>query len=376
MAPFLMSTIIALIISFSVGITHAFEATGSATIDTSEFGSFDTNKKKIKAKAIEAACVNALDKYKDTFSSAQIKNYKKIKEEVESNLNEFVRCGDPIDEEFNFATSEFSVVIKAKIKEAAFEVAMQESSDDEATEIGDILLVAFARQVQKVKQKDAKVVQINQMKTNIDVDQTEASTDTDTTISSSSTETNISTTGGSTTQESEKVTYKVAHGHISVIAGAMAGPMEDADYTMVEMDGFLDDDLIDEIMETLATKGKPSSKSIKAINRVLKQEETPNYILGVFDVGRQEKDPATGMDSATVTLKTMSLQTFLKKKGKSDIDDISTWRKRPRSAGKVSKVMAKGKGSNPEEAVNNALFNTVGKAALGLLENVRSKGGF
>ena len=119
MAPFHTSTIIALIISFSVGITHAFEATGSATIDTSEFGSFDTNKKKIKAKAIEAACVNALDKYKDTFSSAQIKNYKKIKEEVESNLNEFVRCGDPIDEEFNFATSEFSVVIKAKIKETA-----------------------------------------------------------------------------------------------------------------------------------------------------------------------------------------------------------------------------------------------------------------
>jgi hypothetical protein len=371
-----MSTITLLIISFSVGITHAFEATGSATIDTSEFGSFDTNKKKIKAKGIEAACLNALDKYKDTFSSAQIKNYKKIKEEVESNLNEFVRCGDPIDEEFNFATSEFSVVLKAKIKEAAFEVAMQESSDDEATEIGDILLVAFARQVQKVKQKDAKVVQIDQIKTNIDVDQTEASTDTDTSISSSSTETNISTTGGSTTQESEKVTYKVAHGHISVIAGAMAGPMEDADYTMVEMDGFLDDDLIDEIMETLATKGKPSSKSIKTINRVLKREETPNYILGVFDVGRQEKDPATGMDSATVTLKTMSLQTFLKKKGKSDVDDISTWRKRPRSAGKVSKVMAKGKGSNPEEAVNNALFNTVGKAALGLLENVRSKGGF
>ena len=364
-----------LVLSLSVSITHAFEATGAATIDTSEFGSFDTNKKKIKAKAIEAACLNALDKYRDTFSSAQIKNYKKIREEVESDLSEFVRCGDPIDEEFNFATNEFSVVIKAKIKEAAFEVAMQASSDDEATEIGDILLVAFARQVQNVKQKDAKVVQIDQMKTNIDVDQTEASTDTDTSISSSSTETNISTTGGSTTQESEKVTYKVAHGHISIIAGAMAGPMEDAEYTMVEMDGFLDDDLIDEIMETLATKGKPSSKSIKAINRVLKQEETPNYILGVFDVGREEKDPATGMDSATVTLKTMSLQTFLKKKGKSDVDDISTWRKRPRSAGKVSKVMAKGKGSNPEEAVNNALFNTVGKAALGLLENVRSKGG-
>ena len=372
---FFRAFFVLLVLSLSVSITHAFEATGAATIDTSEFGSFDTNKKKIKAKAIEAACLNALDKYRDTFSSAQIKNYKKIREEVESDLSEFVRCGDPIDEEFNFATNEFSVVIKAKIKEAAFEVAMQESSDDEATEIGDILLVAFARQVQNVKQKDAKVVQIDQMKTNIDVDQTEASTDTDTSISSSSTETNISTTGGSTTQESEKVTYKVAHGHISIIAGAMAGPMEDAEYTMVEMDGFLDDDLIDEIMETLATKGKPSSKSIKAINRVLKQEETPNYILGVFDVGREEKDPATGMDSATVTLKTMSLQTFLKKKGKSDVDDISTWRKRPRSAGKVSKVMAKGKGSNPEEAVNNALFNTVGKAALGLLENVRSKGG-
>jgi hypothetical protein len=373
--PSLHAFCVLLVLSLSVSTIHAFEATGAATIDTSEFGSFDTNKKKIKAKAIEAACLNALDKYRDTFSSAQIKNYKKIREEVESDLSEFVRCGDPIDEEFNFATNEFSVVIKAKIKEAAFEVAMQESSDDEATEIGDILLVAFARQVQNVKQKDAKVVQIDQMKTNIDVDQTEASTDTDTSISSSSTETNISTTGGSTTQESEKVTYKVAHGHISIIAGAMAGPMEDAEYTMVEMDGFLDDDLIDEIMETLATKGKPSSKSIKAINRVLKQEETPNYILGVFDVGRDEQDPATGMDSATVTLKTMSLQTFLKKKGKSDVDDTSTWRKRPRSAGKVSKVMAKGKGSNPEEAVNNALFNTVGKAALGLLENVRSKGG-
>ena len=366
-----------LVLSLSVSIVHAFEATGAATIDTSELGSFDTNKKKIKAKAIEAACLNALDKYTETFSISQARNYKKIREEVESDLSAFVRCGDPIDEEFNFATSEFSVVIKAIIKETAFEVAIGDmsavNSDEESS---DVLVIVFTRQVGKVKQKDAKVVKIDQTKTSVDVDQTEASTDTDTSISSTSTETNVSTTGGSTTQESERITYKVGNEHIDTITSAIEDPLAEAGYSLVSMGDFVDDDLVEAMMEDLAAKGKYSGKSTKGIGKAMKADEDepiPHYIEGVFDIGRQEIDPATGMKSITVALKKLTFRTFINKK-KSDLEDVSTWRKRPKTVASVSGVQQKGKGSNYSEATNNAISNAVRTSSLALLEKVRAKG--
>jgi hypothetical protein len=96
-------TIILFIFLISINKSYAFEETGSATISTSEYGTFEENKKTIIIKAIEAACLNVLDKYTDTFSTARLTNYEKIQDLVESNLGDFVNCSAPIDENMDFA---------------------------------------------------------------------------------------------------------------------------------------------------------------------------------------------------------------------------------------------------------------------------------
>ena len=123
------------------------QETGSATISTSEYGSFEENKKTIIDKAIEAACLNVLDKYTDTFSTARLTNYEKIQELVESNLGNFVNCSAPIDENMDFATNEFSVVIKASVNTSKIDKELQDVSainnSDDPMEI--VLLVLLDR---------------------------------------------------------------------------------------------------------------------------------------------------------------------------------------------------------------------------------------
>jgi hypothetical protein len=241
--------------------------------------------------------------------------------------------------------------------------------------------MVFTRQVSNVKQKKAKVVEIDQMKTNIDVDQTEASTDTDTSISSSSTETNVSTTGGSTSQDSEQLTYKVGNQHVNTITSAIEEPLVDANYSIVSLEDLEIEDMdVDEVIETmmdeLAEKGKYSGKLRKIIGKAMKADEdepTPHYIEGIFDIGRQEIDSATGMKSISVSLQKLTFRTFINKK-KSDLEDTSTWRKKPKAVASVSGIQQKGKGSNYSEATNNAISNAVRKASLALLEKVRAKG--
>ena len=88
--------------------SFAFEETGSATINTSNYGSFEDNKQQIINAAVDAACLNILDKYTDTFSTARLTNFDKIKNTIENNLKDYINCGDPIDENLDFATNEFS----------------------------------------------------------------------------------------------------------------------------------------------------------------------------------------------------------------------------------------------------------------------------
>jgi len=224
-------TIILMTLLITPVLSYAFEETGSATINTSEYGSFDENKKVIMDKATEAACLNALDKYTDTFSTARLTNYDKVKDTIEYNVRDFVNCSDPIDENLDFATNEFSVVIKAKINTDKIDKKLQDASAiNNSDEPMDIVLLVFTRQVDSVKQKDDKVTKIDQTKTSVDVDQTEASTDTDTSISSSSTETNKTTTGGSTVLSSEEINYKVGNDYFDTIVGGMSDPLNEAGY--------------------------------------------------------------------------------------------------------------------------------------------------
>ena len=366
MKQILHSMIVLMILLITPILSYAFEETGSATINTSDYGSFDENKKVIMDKATEAACLNALDKYTDTFSTARLTNYEKVKETIESNVRDFVNCSDPIDENLDFATNEFSVVIKAKINTDKIDKKLLDASAiNNSDEPMDIVLLVFTRQVDSVKQKDDKVTKIDQTKTSVDVDQTEASTDTDTSISSSSTETNKTTTGGSTVSSSEEINYKVGNDYFDTIVGGMSDPLNEAGYELIEADYIIDDEMFEAMMEDLSEKGKMSGDTKKEIATILIDEEIPYFIEGIFDIGRQEIDPATGLSTVTVALKKASFNSFLKN-GK--------WKKRPKSIANVGDVQTKGKGTNPAEAISNALGNITNEVARLLVDKANAKG--
>ena len=359
-------TIILFIFLISINKSYAFEETGSATISTSEYGTFEENKKTIINKAIEAACLNVLDKYTDTFSTARLTNYEKIQDLVESNLGDFVNCSAPIDENMDFATNEFSVVIKASVNTSKIDKELQDvSAINNSDDPMDIVLLVFTRQVDSVKQKDDKVTKIDQTKTSVDIDQTEASTDTDTSISSSSTETNQTTTGGSTVSSSEQVNYKVGNDYFDTIVGGMSDPLNEAGYELIEADYVIDDEMFEAMMGDLAEKGKMSGDTKKEIAEILTDEEIPYFIEGVFDIGRQEIDPATGLSTVTVALKKASFMSFLRK---------GEWKKRPKSIANVGDIQRKGKGTNPSEAISNALGNITNEVAKLLIDKTNAKG--
>ena len=385
---------------FFVSSSHAVEIMGSATVNASEFGPnpYETNKKKIKAKAVEAACFNALDKYTVDFATARLSIYERIEKQVKENLDDYLICGSVIDESFDIGSNELSVVIKVKVKVNKFENAMEEASSsssqgDEDTEPELILLSIFSRQVDKVKQKDAKVVKINQRKTSVDEDQTEMDTDTDYSVSSSSTETDITTSGGSTENSSETVQYKVSNDHSTIIISAVSSVFTTAGYEMLSLEDYTSDmpsqeelaeddpTILDKMMSSLASKGKVSARLNTQIRKWTfddaNEEPAMHIIEGIINIGRQEKD-ASGNDSVTVTVAKLQFKSYKKFKGpaarKFDAEDRSTWSKKPRGKGTVASVMAKGSGTNPSAAITNAINNAAKKAAKELLDDLRKKG--
>ena len=80
----------------------------------------------------------------------------------------------------------------------------------------------------------------------------------------------------------------------------------------IEADYVIDDEMFEAMMGDLAEKGKMSGDTKKEIAEILTDEEIPYFIEGVFDIGRQEIDPATGLSTVTVALKKASFMSFLK----------------------------------------------------------------
>tara|TARA_Y100000591_G_scaffold274679_1_gene251088 strand:- start:31 stop:1125 length:1095 start_codon:yes stop_codon:yes gene_type:complete len=343
---------------------HAFEETGASTVDISKYGSFEENKKKIIEDASFSACLNVLDKYTGTFSTARLTNYEKVQSDIESNLSSYVECSSPIDENLDIATNEYSVVIKGKVNTNKIDKAMQDvAAVNNSDEPSEIVILLYTRTLESVKKKDDKVTKIEQNSTSVDVDQTEASSETETSISSSNTETTKSVTGGNTVSSSESVKYKVSNDNTESITAGMEDILNEAGFELVPAFEFAElDDIQPAIMEAYALESDIPNELKRAVSTLMKDEEIPYYIDGIFDVGREEVDPATGLTVVGVSL--TKATTYYRKEGKRRFKSIAT----------VSGVQRKGKGTNPEEAINNALDLVSKEVAQLMVDKINAKG--
>jgi hypothetical protein len=344
---------------------YAFEEVGKGTISITAISSFEEKKELIIFEAKQIACKDALKKYVSTFTIDKKKNYDKIKSNIEKDYLNYMVCDKIIDENLDTSTSKYTILVKANIDEAKINQALIESSaiaNTSSDEASDIVLLMFSAKTKSIKQKDDKVTKVDQTKKSVDVEQTEATSESETLVSSETTETNVTTTGGNTVTSSETITYEISDIYNESIEAGMVEILNTAGFELID-GGDLD---LEEQIETLKAdygeKGKLSKAVQKSIKKNIASEEISFYIQGIFKIGSQEIDAATGLKVVNVSV--VSAKMMHKKEGK------KFWK----TVASVAGNQRKGKGTTYDEAINNAIRLCAQSVAKQMVQKVNAKG--
>ena len=344
---------------------YAFEENGKGTVDLANYISFEEEKNQIIKDAKVLACKNALQKYVSTFTIDKKKNFEKIKSKVNDNYSQYMVCDSVIDENLDVGENKFTILMKANIDENKIDQALVEVSaiaNAGADEVSDIVILMFSAKTKSVKQKDDKVTKVDQTKKSVDVEQTEASTEGETQISSETTETNVTTTGGNTVSSSEVITYEVTDIYNESIEAGLIEILNTAGFELID-GGDLD---LEEQIETMKIDYGEQGKLSKAVQKSIKQniasEEISFYVQGIFKIGSQEVDSATGMKMVNVSV--VSAKMMHKREGKKFWKTVAT----------VAGNQRKGKGTTYDEAINNAIRLCAQSVAKQMVQKLNAKG--
>jgi hypothetical protein len=274
-------------------------------------------------------------------------------------------CDSVIDENLDVGENKFTILMKANIDENKIDQALVEVSaiaNAGADEVSDIVILMFSAKTKSVKQKDDKVTKVDQTKKSVDVEQTEASTEGETQISSETTETNVTTTGGNTVSSSEVITYEVTDIYNESIEAGLIEILNTAGFELID-GGDLD---LEEQIETMKIDYGEQGKLSKAVQKSIKQniasEEISFYVQGIFKIGSQEVDSATGMKMVNVSV--VSAKMMHKREGKKFWKTVAT----------VAGNQRKGKGTTYDEAINNAIRLCAQSVAKQMVQKLNAKG--
>lgn len=349
---------------FNYSQTYAFEETGKGSIDISAYSSFEEDKNIITEEAKKIACINALKKYVSTFTIDKKKNYDKIKSKIEENYSSYMVCNEIIDESLDVAENKFVIVVKANIDETKIDQALIKASPiakASEDEMSDMVLLMFSAKTKNIKQKDDKVTLVDQTKKSVDIEQTEAITEGETQISSETTETNVTSTGGNTVSSSEVITYEVSDIYNESIEAGMIEILNTAGFELID-GGDLD---LEEQIETMKSdygeQGKLSKAVQKSIKKNIASEEISFYMQGIFKIGSQEVDSATGLKVVNVSV--VSAKMMHKREGKKFWKTVAT----------VAGNQRKGKGTTYDQAINNAIRLCAQSVAKQMVQKLNAK---
>ena len=274
-------------------------------------------------------------------------------------------CDSVIDENLDVGENKFTILMKANIDENKIDQALVEVSaiaNASADEVSDIVILMFSAKTKSIKQKDDKVTKVDQTKKSVDVEQTEALTEGETQISSETTETNVTTTGGNTVSSSEVITYEVTDIYNESIEAGMVEILNTSGFELID-GGDLD---LEEQIETMkidyGEQGKLSKAVQKSIKKNIASEEISFYVQGIFKIGSQEVDSATGMKMVNVSV--VSAKMMHKREGKKFWKTVAT----------VAGNQRKGKGTTYDEAINNAIRLCAQSVAKQMVQKLNAKG--
>lgn len=349
--------------------------------------------------AAKKARLNAIERHFSEQGQAKLKNFEIVRESILNEIDSYLLGTSILSEEDDSAAKTYRLVIRADLNIPRLENRLQSGSAVQNTATAEKSLLTFlfvARQQAEVKTYQDKVVsrtdtenimthQLNADGTLLHNENAETRTRTreaesvdkstvtmndrnqtksrnreesqiEANVVASEKSSSSTITGGSSTQKSDEVKWKVARA--SDINSVVTGVFSTAGYEVVE--GEMIDGLdVESITADFGAGDDLKPATLRTAAKSIQAAEIPFFALGTLDVGMRDQDPVSGLTRVHVSVSGKVLDL----RGKF-----------PKTVSSVGPVLFAGLGPNADVARVNALKLAAENAGQQLLNELNAKG--
>ena len=330
----------------------------------------------IKNQAIEKARLKAVEKYFADQGEAEMANFDKNLETIQSRIGSFSDDPVKLGEQDDPANKRYSVSVRVEINVARLRNLIRSTSAVATTSASGkskIVFIFVGREVSSVRTFDDRVVKQSAASSSVDVKLADKKRGAEgEKISGNSISTSASVnqtrqqsvdtaarfeTGGSTTRKSAETERRIfATNDFDV---SIKGSFSQAGFDTVDAAWVLSDGAINSMLKEFTSANKPSPTSLRAGATELQKNGIPYFAFATLDVGAQDSDPATGMPRVNVSVT-------------GEIYDLTSWP--PKTVAAVGPVQITGIGPDPEAARRQALSKAARDGTRELVSRVNVGG--
>lgn len=320
-----------------------------------------------RAQALEKAKVNALEAYIAESGPAKLRLFEARRDQLIGQVDRYVLSTVTLSDNEDKKAKQYTITVRAEINATLLQATLDGGSAVSAARPGERSLLTFlfmARSqdtVQSFQDKEYRRVDVSQ---GYDEKTREGDSFRGNSVSTSGsinqTGSVAVTAGGSTTQRSDNITWKVANA--AEVNSAMTGAFSAAGYEVVEAEyvegesrGLLS---IERIRKDFSTGNDLSAETLRNTANGVRAAEIPYIAVGTLDVGMREKDPASGNVRVYVTVTGKVL-------------DVTG--RFPRTVSSVGPVQYAGLGPNESVARTNALREAAEQASQQMINELNVK---
>lgn len=320
-----------------------------------------------RAEALEKAKINALEAHIAESGAAKLRLFEARRTELLGQIDRYVLSAVVLSDNEDKKAKVYSMTVRAEINATLLQVMLDSGSAVAGASTAHKSLLTFlfmARSQDTVqtfqdRQYNRADVSVGyEEKTNEGESFRGNSVGTSGSINRSSSV--ATTTGGSTTQRSDSVTWKVANA--AEINTAMTGAFSAAGFEVVEAEyiegesrGLLS---IERIRQDFSTGDDLSPETLRNTANGVRAAEIPYIAVGTLDVGMRDRDPASGNTRVFVTVTGKVL-------------DVTG--RFPRTVSSVGPLQYAGLGPNESVARTNALREAAEQAARQMINELNIK---
>jgi hypothetical protein len=361
----LMRTILLILIALVVASPVAAQTASSRGTGSASYGlrlSADT-----RAQALNKAKVNALEAYIAETGAAKLRLFEARRAEFIGEIDRYVLSAVQLSDTEDKKAKTYTVTVRAEINTTLLQTKLDAGSAVAGATAAQRSLLTFlfmARSqdtVQSFQDKEYRRVDASSSYSENTREGDSFRGNSVSTNGSINQNGSVSvTSGGSTTQRSDNITWKVANA--AEVNTAMTGAFSAAGYEVVEAEyvegesrGLLS---IERIRKDFSTGNDLAPATLRDTANGIRAANIPYIAVGTLDVGMRDRDPASGNTRVFVTVTGKVL-------------DVTG--RFPRTVSSVGPVQFSGTGPNETVARTNALQLAAEKAAQQMINELNVK---